>query len=40
VVGLLAWYIRTHRPVLLKDCPTALFPGSTGGSKSPALLGT
>lgn len=35
---LLAWYVREHRPHLLKGPETALFPGQLGGPKSVGAL--
>jgi integrase len=39
LVEMLAWYIREHRPLLLKQPSQALFPGAGGGAKSKQLLG-
>jgi integrase len=36
----LSWYVREHRPVLLRQPSDALFPGSAGRAKSPELLAT
>jgi site-specific recombinase XerD len=35
---LLAWYVREHRPNLLRTPSTALFPGVGGHPKSPQTL--
>jgi len=40
LVEMLAWYIREHRPLLLKQPSDALFPGVDGEAKSKELLGT
>jgi integrase len=39
LVEMLAWYIREHRPLLLRQPSDALFPGKNGGAKSKGLLG-
>lgn len=39
-LDILAWYVKDHRPALLKGATNALFPGETGGSKSSTLLGS
>jgi integrase len=37
---ILAWYVREHRPVLLRQPSGALFPGRAGKPKSSGLLAT
>lgn len=36
---MLAWYIKEHRPLLMKQPSNALFPGAKGGPKSKSTLG-
>ena len=37
-VGILSWYVREHRPFLLKERSGALFPGKGGKAKSQGVL--
>jgi integrase len=37
---ILSWYVREHRPVLLWERSSALFPGKGGKAKSSGLLAT
>jgi integrase len=37
-VEILAWYVRAHRPHLLKGPSDALFPGANGAPKQPGTL--
>ncbi|MDB5571119.1 MAG: phage integrase [Hyphomicrobiales bacterium] len=37
-VEILAWYVREHRPHLLKGPSDALFPGENGAPKQPGAL--
>ena len=39
-VEILSWYVREHRPALLRAPSGALFPGKDGKAKSSALLAT
>ena len=39
-VEILSWYVREHRPLLMRVLSTALFPGMAGKAKSPGLLAT
>jgi integrase len=39
VVEMLAWYIREHRPILIKEPSNALFPGQKHAAKTKGLLG-
>lgn len=39
-VEILAWYVREHRPLLLREPSDALFPGKGGGAKSSGCLAT
>ena len=36
---MLAWYIREHRPILIKEPSNALFPGQKHAAKTKGLLG-
>jgi len=37
---ILSWYVREHRPILLREASGALFPGKGGEAKSSGLLAT
>jgi integrase len=37
---ILSWYVREHRPILLRELSSALFPGKGGKAKSSGLLAT
>lgn len=39
-VEILSWYVREHRPLLLRVPSGALFPGKAGKAKSSGLLGS
>ena len=39
VIDMLAWYIKEHRPLLMKHPSDALFPGAKAGPKSTSTLG-
>ena len=37
---ILSWYVREHRPAVLREPSSALFPGKGGKAKSSGLLAT
>ena len=39
-IDILSWYVREHRPFLLRERSGALFPGKAGKAKSSGLLAT
>ena len=39
VAGMIAWYLREHRPLLIQQPSDALFPGVSGGPKTQGMLG-
>ena len=40
VVEMIVWYLREHRPLLIRRPSDALFPGVNGGPKTQGMLGT